>query len=915
MDVMSAELAEVHVDENIDSLASADQLSFPLHRFVESLCFPLDELNQLASDFDYVRETQGVEKKSTLTDPASVPEQFLEWLACVTGSSLSSLYSGFTPWEALEAYDSADANIEPGQWSDIDPTDGTGFANWSTIQAFDPNFFNVIQGYRDQLQLGVFGVNAGRPDIIDAYIRTFLNSETPGTDVVVVENYDKGDNYKIKVLVDPLVDPDPDGDLINDEVLKSLPVGTVSRKVGSVDQSGQGALDVSKVLYPAVPSSTSSAKGVAVFDRAFVSDSDNYGRTLLLNVVPDDMVLDTARPELGGGLTASHFVDGSCLAYGKFANNSFAGAITDPDVSCDFGGSAAFDVVMVLTDVTPPSTTVDTAGDGGNSPADWFLREKRLIVCGVDDAGTDNDWAIYLASGLTPGSDSSCRLLFVDGYNTSASNYAYSDPIDFSKLQKTVVFRVKRSAVSGGSTTVTFYAQSSLYDDWESNVAGTDTITAGSTSAGASACVQVLGDLTSSWTWASADPLSCAVQRVMLFASPLTFTGSGPSTSANAVLDGELASTCESFVYDPTVDLDFSVQDVYDAQFTLPGGLGVALFESSPQASMLAMRTDKQTVPVDIWYFGTSSNSGSGNNVLSVAGLSASTSYDVKFSVLNVLTGAVTAYTTAISTDGSGVLSTDVTTVYTGASTLNGVSLTQIEVFATGTVTPTLAKFTPLLLDTVDSAADTYSKTWTVQRTFPVSTAVEFAPAQTVTRDAVHMFYGGPSMANPPQLETFKPFSVAFSVRRHWTGSAGTIYDVLRLLNDPDDTAGFHVYFDGPKLKVEFLDGSVDNLSQPIVETLETSAVDFPDVAYREWADVVIRRSAAANTFSIVVNGDFDKEATSTISANAIMPVLNKFILGFGSGAECVPRFSISNLVFFDRFLSDAEISLLVNNF
>lgn len=85
-------------DKNINDFTTSTQPVLPLFRFTESMCFVLDHISDEALDYVYVRATEGTESKSKLVDPATASAGALPWLATVTGTTLLTASSGFTPW-------------------------------------------------------------------------------------------------------------------------------------------------------------------------------------------------------------------------------------------------------------------------------------------------------------------------------------------------------------------------------------------------------------------------------------------------------------------------------------------------------------------------------------------------------------------------------------------------------------------------------------------------------------------------------------------------------------------------------------------------------------------------------------------------------------------------------------------------
>ena len=883
-------------DTNINDLVANAQPHLPLFRFTESLCYVLDHIDDEAADYVYVRATEGTESKSKLVDPATAPVSALPWLAAVTGTTLLTASSGFTPWLGLEAYDGGDAGTTPGQWDDWDD-----LADWFALQTLDPNFFDSVQGYRDQISTGVSGINAGRPDALVAYTRTLLDSSSPETEVVVFVHSDFENTFRSKILVDPAVDPDPTGSLVADALNSSSSAGSQIRKVSAVYDSGVGSFDMSKVLYPATYSNAA-AKGLAEMDTSFVDDKDGFARHLLMN---DDE--SASVPEVAGGIGSAHFSTGTQYFYGQQDGSPFdsGSAVTDASASLNLGGlSTGLDVIVELSDVTFPEAAVDTAGDGSNTPADWLFREKRLIICGADTGTTGNDWALYMVSGVTSGSDSDVRLLFIDGYRTqNANNYAYSSPINKSSLGKQGTFFVRVSVTSGGA--VSFFAQPDDHDDWAAHALGTSTVTGASVSAGATATVQVLGhtDVSSS-VWSYAPALSCGVKHAKVFAAPISFTNDGVTSPSNiAYIDGSGTTSHAMFGYNnPLLDIDFSELSVYDSTFnstlTVAGASSNlnTTVNSSPSADndyrVMAIKSnlDSNGDPT-LWYFGAAPSAGDEL----AASLTASTTYDVKPYVVAASTGAETSTVHTITADGSGNLTLN-PTIQSGY--YSGKTLSKIEVWDStdGSATGTrVAYYLPTTISgSATSGIDAYSITWTLTRNFPAPT-VAYVPAQSLTKDAIHMYEGSPYFNKPPTIEAYDKFSVALQVRRFWNNT-GLTMDIFRLENASG--YGLRVYYDGASIKADFTDG---------VATESVSYTESP--AFGEWHVVVVRRDPAAG---LVLNVDGVDIQTATISATrTFVDPVNVSSLGQGAGNTFNSRFALSHFAVFDRYLANNEITLL----
>ena len=596
----------------------------------------------------------------------------------------------------------------------------------------------------------------------------------------------------------------------------------------------------------------------------------------------------------------AHFEDGVQFNYGSLNSGSETASMVAYTSYADLGGASGDDglnIVIVLSDVVAPTATISTT-DGAGTPSNWLFREKRLLVSGIDsDSGTKNDWAVYLVSGLTTEPDNNCRLLFVNGYNTqTGTNYAYSNPINVGQLNHSgqFVLRVSMSAISAGNATVNFYAQRSLYDDWTAHLLGESVITPTSQVSGTGPGVQVLGNLDQANTsdWAYAESAVCAISRVMLYSSPISFVGEGVTPiDSQAYIMGGGAGDYAVYTYVPDVDIDCANASVYDTSFDGADGSGGTVTVTVNKAAtnyfdVLAARPINGAT--SFWYFG---HAASGGDTLSINGLSASTSHDVKVTVYDVADGTETEYTHALSTDGTGLLTIDAQDTYTGSVTYAGSSIKQISVEESSTE---VAKFLPTTIPvTAITGADSVnsSNTWTLTRNIPANTVV-YAPSQLVDIPFVHAYEGQPGLSHPAKVETHLPFSVAFKIRRFW--NTGT-FDIYKLHSVDSD--GLTVYFEDAYLKASFTAGSV-------VERLSWEESDIG-----AWNIIVIRRDPSGN-FSMVVNGN-EVDYTAASIDSAFGNEITVAALSEGSNGQWNSRFGLAEFCWFNRYLSDSEITLL----
>ena len=901
------------------------QMPLPLFNYLSSLLYPIDVIYNSAKDFDYVHATEGTLSRSTLADPRTAPAAYLSWIAAATGSTLLSSASGFTPWTALEEYD-GDSGGDPGEWEDFEV-----LTNWNALEAVNPDFFDELQSHRDQLTTGFTGILSGKIETMESFLNTVVDTDTPSNFTVKVTNDKFNNPFRIQSLVDPAVDPDAGGTLIKDALDAGAPAGAIAASTNNVIESGDGSYDFSGLLVNADGGEGTTAAGTKktgaqVVPTNFVNDRDGFNRSILFNT--------GLTGDLGGGIGTSQYTADSSYLLGESGS-----VVTDRDTGSDdygtslnfAGDDTAVDIIVELTNFTPFEASAWTSADtsSGGAPHDSLLREKRLLVCGGDYNGTgtlskahDNDWAFYIVSGFGTAADPKMRLLWVEGYMVeNDSNYKYSSEIDMSTASQygPIVFRVSKSA----SDVVKFYAQSSIYDDWESNALTTfpsGAITPNIGSAGQDAGIQIGGSLSNS-KWSDASALPAAFKRVMINNAVFTFTGSGSTSSENhAYVDGSGVDDFATVTYSPLVDIDLSGAAKYatdidtGAKKTVGSTvthIPLTVNEPTKDVNLLAMEPSDthnydSSAAKQLWYFGD-------NDTLAVAGLP-SASYDWQVVTVNTSTGAIVTYlkTGTTATSFSWDKTTQASTGGGSAAVFlnGGESIVSIDVIPNGgsfgangaQSGASVAYFTPSTIGAATNPAsatgtDNKSKTWTLTRTFPTVTT-EYAPSQLIDKPAVQAYKGAPVIAEAPQIEYYTPFSIAMQVRRHWTASSGTEYNIFSLLNTESTPQGLKIFYVDGKLRATFSDGNF------------TETVSFTETPFGNWKNVVVQRDPQTG-FRLYVNGTLAETAAINDSLAPFANPTSVGTFGQGTASQYYARFSLSHFAYYDRFLSTNEISLL----
>lgn len=595
-------------DANITSIVkNPEQQTVPLLKFVESLTSRMSAIAETAKDFEYIRSVEGTEKKPTLVDPLNAPASYLPWLAAATGTTLTSIAAGFTPWLALENLD-LDADAVSGEWEDLELLD-----DWAAVEDVDPDFFDTVAVFRNYIRTGFTGVNGGKKITVEEFIRTVLDTETPDSAVVVLKQRNRDTPFKCEILVDPSADPDASGSLLANFANDGMSIGTSCTKVNEVERSADADYEIDLLVnYEA----GENAVGVHDFTQGFIYDLSGAGRNLLLNSTGDSKA-----PDLGGGVAEAHFTFGTCYYSGRdtYWTSDFSDAVN----LYEDGDPTGFEVFVELGDITEaPAELVDTYYTS-SIPASYLLREKRLIICGNDASTINpdrNDWALYMVSGTTLNEESSCRLLWVEGYhNMTATNYAFSEPIKLSAKSSTspLIVRVKRDA----EYNVTFYAQNSYYGNWEENSYGGGTITP--TTIGAAKPIVQIGGTLSNGLWSDAEAISAEFYRALIYKGTDPIQDIVPTSgTATALVDGGEVYDHHVFDYVPSFFVNFKDLSNYDetltgvanpdAGITLLGGLPLPAGEDAGAPLVEEPDGDVSSNPVSDDYDYSSASSGSG---------------------------------------------------------------------------------------------------------------------------------------------------------------------------------------------------------------------------------------------------------------------------------------------------------------
>jgi hypothetical protein len=393
----------------------------PLKKLITALAAKASEVSRVAETFEYDRATEaddGVGQLSALTDPLTASLEGMVWLAALTGVTLTPGSGTFTPWSALEA-------VGSGTWADWE---GIGDGEWSDIEGFGVGFTDPTESYRDQLTTGISGIHAGRPDVLEAYVRTLLNSSVPDTEFVGVKKRDRDSPHFIELDIDVGVDPDPGGLTVVNSLASGMPAGTEL----TVHSTATPILSSAVLRMVAGDGDLAVGAGLTAPGN---SGAVEFGSQSIVNLEGGAAALSLIEaanhddPLLGGVIMQAPFVVGTGLAAGHLVAAKTAGSSTlDPVVGSN---TEDYDIFVALSNITAPTDasgsgteTETVTGQSGRriaSGTNWIL---HMTKNDGDSLGTatfthaDDEWSLT-AHGMVIGNS-----VKFSGTTTGAANYA-----------------------------------------------------------------------------------------------------------------------------------------------------------------------------------------------------------------------------------------------------------------------------------------------------------------------------------------------------------------------------------------------------------------------------------------------------------------------------------------------------------
>ncbi len=213
----------------------------------------------------YTRSTDSAtdtETKSSLTDPLKIEESSLRWLAQLVGVELNNPYTGLAMWLSLPDWN---LSSDSTNWQAIDLLDAESVEDSVTWAAARSSSYENIDAYRQQILYGFNGLNAGKPEAMNSYLGTVLDTDTPASYFTRIKKHYRESPFLVKYVFDADVDPDIGGTLVQTEMEPTLAVGTIGSQSNKARDAAQFAYEAKDILEANVPGAGVIANDESVF--------------------------------------------------------------------------------------------------------------------------------------------------------------------------------------------------------------------------------------------------------------------------------------------------------------------------------------------------------------------------------------------------------------------------------------------------------------------------------------------------------------------------------------------------------------------------------------------------------------------------------------------------------------------------
>lgn len=662
----------------------------------------------------YERSTDsktGVETKSALTDPLTIKKDRLSWLSQMLGVDLTNPYSGMSMWISLPSWDT---DTDSTTWQAIDILDAESASDEVTWAKARSSSYEDIDGYRNQILHAYNGLNASKPESMENYLGTVMDTTTPDSYFLKIKKNYRESPFLVKYVFDKEIDPDPGGTLVGTEMESTLSMGTTGSQSSNARDAGEFAYEAKEVLEANVPGAGVEANDDTVLilgSNACTAIPDATGSGRHINLF--DQTLSNPKHSRYGIIAGSRYLEGFAF---------YPSGVTGSKVHLQ-------------------AATVSTGLSGGETDADYVFHvsdisygnSKDIILFEQGTSGNSNYRACVI--------DETGVLKYLTGASGSAASTAYSsathtDEYDFTKSGS----RWIRISVTSSQTK--FYVAGTFHDVCHSTTYLINTVSLSSPNV-------YDNSLTTNFFIVDHEDNGIVGYRAIVADGTLDSSLSGFSNTASSVLDLNLSGTTSytpaPAFYDGVDTFTLSSVKNTDVAYSLQ-------YEANPLP--LANWIGLPHTGTDYLYFGKQSSSG---DSVVVSGM-ASDTYNW-----------TVTYTDGTTATGSA---SSVTTITWAAATYGGKQITKIEAIGQGG-SPATHTFIPSVITahtaTASTGTDSASGTWTINRAWEAADGYEHSSI--VDRDLFQLNREGASSS--PHLAIGRDTGVSLSVhyRRFKTDS------------------------------------------------------------------------------------------------------------------------------------------------
>lgn len=371
---------------------------------------------------------------STLTDPQKISKTYLTWLAQLVGVKLNNPFTGTSMWLSLAGWTDEDDSTT---WQNLDVLDEESPEDSVTWQLARSSTYENIDAYRQQIQHGFNGLNAGKPEAMRSYLKTVLDTTTPDDYFTRIKTRYRESPFLVKYVFDPEVDPDPDGTRVETEMEPTLSAGVAGSQSNRPRDAGEFAFEAQEFLATNVPGAGVAANDDTVLrfgtdSCAAIPDATGSGRHISL--LSSTTAID-AKDSRYGIIAGARYNTGFAF-YPSGVSGSKVFMRADAVSNGLSGGETEADYLFLVSDI-----------NYGNS-SDIILLEQgtsgnaNYRACVIDESG--------VLKYLTGASGSAVSSAYVSGTHTTLYDFT------------TLGLRWVRFSVS--ASTIKFYVAPSLVD-------------------------------------------------------------------------------------------------------------------------------------------------------------------------------------------------------------------------------------------------------------------------------------------------------------------------------------------------------------------------------------------------------------------------------------------------------------------